>query len=684
MHPNNRSVRRSALAVGAVLALSIGLLGACGGGHSHHDDHGDHAGHAPGGTGQPPPTAGEGSAKNPVDAPVRPRPDIVVVVADDMRWDLMSGEGHPFLDTPNLDRFANEAAKMNAAFVPVPICSPSRASILTGREPHRASAPGILWRNNSFLQTQRTLAEDLQDAGYTTAYFGKWHMGDGAIPKRGFDHWESFDWLGEFFDPTVHVNGVRHEFDGYVDDVLSARAERFLKEHANSDKPVFMMIGLKAPHLMFEHPERHDHAFDGVGIPVPENYEEDFSITKKLQAIKDRFGMLTFSGGLRHYGDWDNYIKEHYRAILGLDDSVGTLRAALRHRGKEDDTLFVYTSDNGYSLGEHGMTEKHTVYEEPTRVPFLIDFPGQDDRGFRFDGLVSTLDIAPTALDYAGVPVPERMDGRSLRPLVEPGHDVKGERDLPWRDEIFLAYEDWHLGLRTERYKYVESLLKDKPDHVELYDLLVDPNEMHTVHADPEYAETLRTMKERLARAKESREWTPRSHYPLHKVLVSSPVQTVLADSVARTVSLGRVPSPGTADASGLSWSVADRGPDGFSLGDDVPAGSSVFIALPLERLTDFDPFVRIEIGGFVPKGTGASMYVGGEPLWDNFERRPMNFINPPQLEPSTLVVMRLDNRSGGAMRAGMGLKAPDDTVRLPLENRHLGDEPMRFTSAER
>ena len=673
MRSNTRPARRSPRAAAIVLAFPIALLGACGG-HSHHEDH---AGHAPGGSDRPDPIVGEGSPENPIDAVARPRPDIVVVVADDMRWDLMSGEGHPFLDTPNLDHFANEAAKMGKAFVPVALCSPSRAAILTGREPHRASAPGILWRNNSFLQTQRTLAEDLQDAGYTTAYFGKWHLGDGSKPKRGFDHWESFDWLGDFFDPVVHVNGVRHEFDGYVDDVLSARAERFLEEHADSERPVFMMIGLKAPHLMFEHPERHDGAFEGVGIPVPDTYDEDFSRSGKLQAIKEWLGIDHFRAGLEHYKDWDHYIKEHYRAILGLDDSVGTLRAALRHRGKEDDTLFIYTSDNGYSLGDHGLTEKHMVYEEPIRVPFLIDFPGREDRGFRFEGLVSTLDIAPTALDYAGVEIPRRMDGRSLRPLVEPGHDVAGEDGAPWRDELFLAYEGWQVALRTERYKYIESLVEE--GHVELYDLITDPNETRTVHDDPAYVDVLATMKERLASAIETREWSPRSSFPLHRVLVSSPVPTARADATARAVSLGDVPTPGGRGVSGLDWSVADRGEDGFSLGDDVQADSSVLVAVPIERLTGFDPSVRVNVGGFSLRGTKASMYVGGEPLWDNFENRPIDFANPPMVETSTLVVMRLDAGATGALRAGMGVDVPEDAVRLQLEGRVLGDDPDRF-----
>ena len=673
-----------------LLSGTVGLLGACG-----HDKHGEgHGAFSPldvnvpavGGGGQekPSPTDREPVAANggrqPVDAPGGPRPDIVLVVADDMRWDLMSGEGHPFLDTPNLDRFAGEAAKMNKAFVPVAVCSPSRASILTGREPHRASTPNIVWRNNSFLQTQRTFAQDLQDAGYLTAYVGKWHLGDGAIPKRGFDHWESFDWLGDFFDPTVHINGVEHRFEGYVDDVLSARADHFLQTHADSDKPIFLMVGLKAPHLQFDHPKRHDHAFDSVDIPTPDTYDEDFSISGKLQAAKDWIGVVSGRGGIKHFDhSWDKYIKKHYRAILGLDDSIGTLRAATRHRDKEDNTLFIYTSDNGYSLGDHGMTEKHMVYEEPIRVPFLIDFPGEADQGFRFDGLVSTLDIAPTALDYAAVPIPERMDGRSLRPLVEPDRPKVDGSPERWRDELFLSYEDWQVAVRTDRYKYIESL--QAPGHVELYDLERDPKETRSVHADADYATILAKMDARLDRAIERNQWSIRKRYALQRVLVSSPVPDSRADAAARAISLAEPPVAGERGAAGLDWSLAERDTDGFVLGADVPVDSAVLVAIPLERRTSFDPFVRLDIGGYVPKGMRASMYVDGEPYWDNFERRPIDFPNPPMREASALVVVRLDG--SGTIGASFGVKSPEDVIRLPLESRVLGENPERFAEAE-
>ena len=443
------------------------------------------------------------------------RPDVLVVVADDMRWDIMSGLGYPFVRTPNIDQFANEAAMMNNAFVPVALCSPSRAAILTGREPHQASAPGIAWRNNSFLQTQRTFVEDLQAAGYLTAYIGKWHLGDGSEPKKGFDHWESFDWLGAMFDPVVHINGVPQQFEGYADDILSARADKFMKDNADSDKPIFLMVGLKAPHLQFEHPVRYDNEYADVDIPKPDSYDEDFSVSGKLQDVKDWLGIENFSCGLNCFdNDWNTYIKQHYRAILGLDDSVGTLRAAIEHREKTDNTLFIYTSDNGYTLGEHGLTEKHMIYEEPIRVPFLVDFPGQEDRGYRFDGMVSTLDIGPTVLDYAQADIPDYMTGRSLKTLMDMSVSENVKRE-GWRDELFMYYTEWQVGVRTDRYKYIKSLKTD--GHNELYDLELDPAESQTVHAAPEYAAVLEDMQERLDGLIENSQWAQRIRTPVKK-----------------------------------------------------------------------------------------------------------------------------------------------------------------------
>ena len=604
------------------------------------------------------------------------RPDIVVVVSDDMRWDLTSAKGHPFLDTPELDRLAGDGMSMDNAFVPSAVCSPSRAAILTGREPFRASAPRIVWRNNSFLETQRTFVEDLQDAGYETAYFGKWHLGDGATPKRGFDHWESFDWLGDFFDPTIVVNGEPMEFDGYVDDVLAARVDAFMASRRDSDKPVFAMVGLKAPHLMFEHPGRHDRAFRGETIPVPSTYEEDFAESGKLASIHDWLGIENFRDGLPHYGTRDNYIKTHYRAILGIDDSIGSLRAALRHRGREDETLFVYTSDNGYSLGDHGLTEKHFVYEEPIRVPLLIDFPGDHAGTGTSDALVSVLDIAPTVLDYAGVEVPERIDGRSLRALAE-ADEAGAPVPADWRDEVFLMYEKAQVAVRTAEHKLIRSL--EVPGHVELYDLVADPKETRTVHADPAYAGTLDAMQARLDALVLENGWSPRRTFRPARALVSDPVPTADAAALADAVSAGPAPVPGETDANGIAWRLVERDPDEpFALAGDGGVGpdESVLTALPIERLTDWDPFTVITMR----PAERAALHVGGALRSDNLESRPIDAFNPPLAARETLAVMRFDGAA--ELAPPLGIEAPADTLRLPLEGRHLGDDPDRFADA--
>jgi len=589
------------------------------------------------------------------------RPDIVVVIADDMRWDITSGQGHPFVRTPNLDQFATEAAVMNNAFVPVALCSPSRAAILTGREPHQASTPGIAWRNNSFLQTQRTFAEDLQAAGYTTAYIGKWHLGDGSKPKKGFDHWESFDWLGDMFDPVVHINGEPTQFDGYADDILSARADKFMKDNADSKKPIFLMVGLKAPHLQFEHPVRYDNEYADVDIPKPDSYYEDFSVSGKLQEVQDWLGIENFHCGLKCFNnDWNTYIKKHYRAILGLDDSVGTLRSAIAHRNKPDNTLFMYTSDNGYTLGEHGLTEKHMIYEEPIRVPFLVDFPGQEDRGYRFDGMVSTLDIAPTALDYAQASIPDYMTGRSLKQLMDPQLSEENKR-AGWRNELFMFYSSWQVGVRTDRYKYIKSLSDDT--HIELYDLELDPQELQTVHNDAAYANILIEMKQRLESLIQENEWAKRTRIPIHKLLVSSPIDRSQADELARTTSLGPIPNTNIVDENGITWREVDRGVERFDIGQNVPENSTVLVALPLERTVDWDPHTRIHLGS--PYAN--AMYVGGEPLWDDYETRPIDYPNPPLLEKQTLMIMRFDGE--GEMSVGMGYESAEGTIALPLES---------------
>jgi len=626
---------------------------------------------------------GDTNTLPPLAANPDPRPDIVLVVADDMRWDLQSARGHEFLNTPAMDALATEGSMMENAFVPMALCSPSRGAILTGRDVHQSSAPRIAWRNNSFLETQKTFAEFLQDAGYKTAYIGKWHLGDGSKPKKGFDHWESFDWLGDFFNPEIHVNGVATQHFGYVDDILADRAGKFIAENRDSDEPLFLMVGLKAPHLQFEHPERYKNSFDEVDIPRPDTFNEDFSVSGKLQSIKDWLGIDKFHCGLNCFNDsWSQYIKFHYRAILGLDDSIGTIRDATNIRAKQDNTLFIYTSDNGYSLGDHGLTEKHYVYEEPVRVPMLIDFPGAEDTGRRFSELVSTLDIAPTILDFANAEIPTYMSGSSLRELNE------NTTDNQWRQELFLMYEKAQAAVRTDDYKLIKSL--EVEGHYELYDLVNDPKETRSVYADASYEQVRVDMHRRLKAITTENGWTPRKSYPISTIQVSDPIATQDAAALASYYSsftldefLNQAPNPA------LSWRSETRDPDNednlFTLRDDPTTehGESVLVAIPISRMSGWDPFIDFTANRILSRNNffSSTIYVDGQEVWSNRTVLPLNAPNPPLQDKETLVVLQFDDT--GDLALSLSLEAPEDTIYLPLENRLLGNAPQRFSQID-
>jgi len=616
------------------------------------------------------------------------RPNIVLVVSDDQRWDLMSGLGHDFVKTPQLDAMAQTGTLMQNAFVPVALCSPSRGALLTGREVHKASAPRIVWRNNSFLDTQETIAVDMQAAGYETAYIGKWHLGEGSKPKPGFDHWESFDWLGDFFDPVISINGEAQQFNGFVDDILATRAQAVIEASEGSDKPLFLIVGLKQPHLHFEHPPRHDGAFENVSIPQPPTYNEDFAESGKLQEIDDWLGIENFPCGLACFDDsWDTFITSHYKAIQGLDDAIGTIRNAIGNSSKSDNTLFVYTSDNGYSLGDHGLTEKHFVYEEPIRVPLLVDAPGDAGAGRTPSELVSTIDIAPTIFDYADIEPPSTFVGRSLRTLIEADTETAGGE--PWRDELFFMYEKAQVAVRTDDMKLIRSLTVD--GHFELYDLANDPTETRTVFNDPQYQASRVEMQRRLKSIINSNQWSQRKTYPIRGLLVSQPFATADADRIALAVSSANsTPLAGEQvigqDNTSLQWQELAVGTgrfgDRFLLKEDPLAedGQSVLAILPLELLTDWDSFTEVKIR----RRTSAAMYQGGRELWNNtaLERLPLDAANPPLFQGENFVVLRFDD--SGAMDAKIEIESPEDTIRLPLEEgRTLGNAPGRFFAVD-
>jgi arylsulfatase A-like enzyme len=348
------------------------------------------------------------------------RPNVVLIVSDDHRWDLMSCAGNKYMKTPNLDRLAKEGILFENAFACSSLCSPSRASILTGKYCHQAAATSIIWTNNSFRMQEKPFPARLHDVGYHTSHFGKWHLGEGDKPMNGYDHWAGFEWLGSFFDTKVTINGKIKSFKGFSDDILSNLAAEYITERAGSGQPFCTFLGLKAPHLAFDYPPRLEHAFDGIDIPKPDSYNEDYGETGRLDYLNRLIDVKKWAnGGLPMFDNsWEKYVKSYYRSALAIDDAVGNVLNALDDAGIADNTIVIYTSDHGYSLGEHGLTEKHFAHEEAMRIPMIIRYPKMIKRSIRRKELALTIDIAPTLMDICTGSVPPDMVGRSWKPLL--------------------------------------------------------------------------------------------------------------------------------------------------------------------------------------------------------------------------------------------------------------------------
>lgn len=441
------------------------------------------------------------------------KPNVVFILSDDHRADLMSCAGHPIIKTPTLDSIAENGVRFENAFVTSPLCTPSRAGFLSGMYPERTGAPRINEKSCSFLEFTRMFPEYLQDAGYQTAYVGKFHIGEGAKPKKGFDYWASWDWVGDPEDLTIFVNGEPRPTQGFADDRISELAAEFIETETKKNKPFFLYVGLKSPHLPYHYPERLEHAFDDDDIPPPASYNEDWEITGKRGLIGSQINIHTFGVGIPHWKTWDNYIKRYYRSALSLDGSVKTVLDALEEKGLLDNTLVVYTSDHGYSNGEHALTEKHYAYEHIMRVPMLVQYPDGIKAGGIDSNLVINLDVAPTILDFCGVPVPESMDGKSWKLLLT------GSSKQPLRDDFFFSltcrnqkFFKPHTAVRTDRYKLIHF---NTLDHWELYDLQEDPEEMVNQAGNPAYSDELAHLKTRLSALQKDASWSPLDNVPV-------------------------------------------------------------------------------------------------------------------------------------------------------------------------
>jgi len=406
------------------------------------------------------------------------RPNIVFILIDDQRYDAFSFAGHPFLETPHLDRLASEGVVFENAFVTTSLCSPSRASILTGQYAHRHK---VLANRTALDPSIPTFATALEAAGYDTAFVGKWHMGaPDDSPRPGFSRWVSFPGQGTYNDQRLNVDGEYVESDGYVTDVLTDYAVDFITDPHS--RPFMLYLSHKAVHAPFTAAPRHQDSYQGERYPYPDTMADtEENYRGKPDWVKaQRNSWHGVDGMYNGSVDFDRFVLDYAETLRAVDDSVGRVMAALDDAGILEETLVVFTSDNGFQFGEHGLIDKRTMYEASIRVPLIIRGPAGGRGGKRLQQMVLNLDFAPTFIELAGGQVPDSMQGRSFAPILQ-------DSAAPGRDAFLYEYF-WErafpqtptvLGVRTDQHKLMRY--HGVWDRYELYDLAADPQEKHNL-----------------------------------------------------------------------------------------------------------------------------------------------------------------------------------------------------------
>jgi arylsulfatase A-like enzyme len=458
--------------------------------------------------GQPPPPA-----------PSRP-PNILVVLVDDLRWDEIRAAGHPFVDTPNMDRLAREGARFTNAFSTTPLCSPSRASFLTGQYAH---THGIVDNTSRSSHDLPTFPRELQQHGYRTGFFGKWHMGNDDSPRPGFTRWVAMPGQGEALDPLINIDGHEERVRGYVTDVLTDYAEQFIQSSAG--QPFLVYLAHKAIHPNVVQRD------DGTLVPVPgqpggfvaaERHRGRYrgrTMPRRESAFKPPLGkpaLLRQFDGLPPLGrgtaTTDDEIRGRLEMLLAVDDSLGRLMGVLEKTGSLDNTVVVLTSDHGYFYGEHGLSaERRLAYEETIRIPLVVRYPPRVPAGTTPRELVLSIDLAPTLLTLADLTPSAAIQGRSFLPVL-------GQAGRDWRSSFLIEYFSdtvfprirnmGYAAVRTDRYKLIAYQELTGMD--ELYDLEADPFEEHNLFDRPDAAPTLARMRSELQRLQGETAWPVR------------------------------------------------------------------------------------------------------------------------------------------------------------------------------
>jgi N-acetylglucosamine-6-sulfatase len=418
--------------------------------------------------------------------------NVVFILVDDLRYDAMGFMGHPFLKTPHIDALAARGANFTNAFVTTSLCSPSRASILTGQFVHNHR---VVDNNNLAPAGTIYFPQYLQQAGYDTAFVGKWHMGGHSDePRPGFDHWVSFRGQGNYNSPnskyTLNVNGERVPQRGYITDELTDYAVDWLQGRS-VEKPFFLYLSHKAVHAEFKPAPRHKDWYSDAEIATPatmadtaQNYRG-----KPMWVRNQRNSWHGVDFPYHSTLDIKEYYRNYCRTLMAVDDSLGRVNATLKELGLDENTVVMFMGDNGFLFGEHGLIDKRNAYEESMRVPLVAAGPQWLKPGSTVTGVVANIDIGPTILELAGLGTPPQMDGRSFVKMATGDQPA----DDPWRDYLLYEYYwEWNFphtptvfALRGERFKFIQY--HGIWDTDELYDLQADPQETTNLILDPTY-----------------------------------------------------------------------------------------------------------------------------------------------------------------------------------------------------
>jgi len=421
-----------------------------------------------------------------------PRPNFIIMMTDDQRWDALSCAGNAVIDTPNMDRLAADGMRFRNMFVTNSLCAPSRTTLLTGMYSHKHGVTDNVRRE--LRPDQPILPDLLREAGYETAFCGKSHV-KGALRDRTWDYYFGYNGQGQYLNPKIAegTDGEERVYEGYMDDIVTDHAVEWLRDRG--EKPFCLFLWFKAPHRAWIRPRRLHDLYRGVTIPKPDTYDDDLKgYPGKPRAFADADNKI---GNFDNVRTLEGFVKDYYATIVAVDENLEKVLDVLDDTGKTEDTAILFTGDNGFFLGEWRAFDKRLMHEPSIRVPLLVRYPRMVQAGSLEDRMVLNIDIAPTVLDMAGVPIPDWMQGRSVVPLLE-------GKDIPWRKDWLYEYFEYpgphsvpkNRGVRTERYKYIEYY--EEPEEFELYDLQKDPGERRNLVDDPAYGEILKPLRERL------------------------------------------------------------------------------------------------------------------------------------------------------------------------------------------